>query len=219
MFSHSFLPLISQPTRITSHTATLIDNIFTNHLPHAVINGIFFTDISDHLPIFTLLSQAKSVSPRTRAIRRVINTQNVNKFQDELENFNWDNLYQYHDPNEAYNYFISKYNEIYNVCFPFSLMSKRKSKLLTKPLITQGLLKSIKTKSKLYKAFLHNPSSLNHVQYKQYRNKLNHLLKISKRNYYDCKIESAKNNLKAVWKLLNTIINGRKIKSPNPSTF
>ena len=93
MFSHSFLPLISQATRITSHTATLIDNIFTNHLPHAAINGIFFADISDHLPIFTLLSQAKSVGPRTTVIRRVINTQNVNKSQDELENFNWDNLY------------------------------------------------------------------------------------------------------------------------------
>ena len=100
MFSHSFLPLISQLTRITSHTATLID-IFTNHLPHAAINGIFFTDISDHLPIFTLLSQAKSVSPRTRVTRRVINTQNVNKFQDELEN-------------EVYNYYITKYNAIYN---------------------------------------------------------------------------------------------------------
>ena len=70
MFSHSFLPLISQPTRITSHTATLIDNIFTNHLPHAAIIVFFFTDISDHLPIFTLLSQAKSVRPKTRVIRR-----------------------------------------------------------------------------------------------------------------------------------------------------
>ena len=71
MFSHSFLPLISQPTRITSDTATLIDNIFTNHLPHAaIIVFFFFTDISDHLPIFTLLSQAKSVRPKTRVIRR-----------------------------------------------------------------------------------------------------------------------------------------------------
>ena len=30
MFSHSFLPVINRPTRITSHTATSIDNIFTN---------------------------------------------------------------------------------------------------------------------------------------------------------------------------------------------
>ena len=98
-------------------------------------------------------------------------------------------------------------------------MSKRKSKLLTKPWITQGLLKSIKTKSKLYNALLRNLSSLNHVQYKQYRNTINHLLKISKCSYYDCKIESTKNNLKAVWKLLNTIINRRKIKSPIAKLF
>ena len=98
-------------------------------------------------------------------------------------------------------------------------MSKRKSKLLTKPWITQGLLKFIKTKSKLYKAFLRNPSSLRHAQHKQYRNKLNHLFKISKCSYYNCKIESSKNNLKAVWKLLNTIINRRKIKSPIPILF
>ena len=107
----------------------------------------------------------------------------MSKFQDELEIFKRDNFYQYHDPNEACNWFISKYNEIHNLRFPFSLMSRRKSKLLSKPWITQGWLKSIKTKSILYKAFSRNPSSPNHVQYKQYRNKLNHLLRISKRSY------------------------------------
>ena len=30
--SNIFFPLISKPTRITSSTATLIDNIFTNNL-------------------------------------------------------------------------------------------------------------------------------------------------------------------------------------------
>ena len=30
LFTSSFYPLITKPTRITSHTATLIDNIFTN---------------------------------------------------------------------------------------------------------------------------------------------------------------------------------------------
>ena len=31
LFSHMFVPLIDRPTRITAHSATLIDNIFTNH--------------------------------------------------------------------------------------------------------------------------------------------------------------------------------------------
>ena len=32
MFTSSFFPLITKPTRITQHTSTLIDNIFTNDL-------------------------------------------------------------------------------------------------------------------------------------------------------------------------------------------
>ena len=50
-----FFPLITRPTRITSYTTTLIDNIFTNNLDNCIFSGLFFTDISDHLPIFCLL--------------------------------------------------------------------------------------------------------------------------------------------------------------------
>ena len=53
LFTSSFFPLITKATRITHHTATLIDNIFTNNLEQLddSINGIIFSDISDHLPI------------------------------------------------------------------------------------------------------------------------------------------------------------------------
>ena len=50
-----FFPLITRPTRITSNRATLIDDIFTNNLNNFSVSGIMFWDISDHLPIFTLL--------------------------------------------------------------------------------------------------------------------------------------------------------------------
>ena len=54
MSSNGFYPLISKPTRTTSHTATLIDNIFTNDLDHDKFSGILWSDISDHLPIFQI---------------------------------------------------------------------------------------------------------------------------------------------------------------------
>ena len=51
MTSYSFYPSITKPTRITTKSATLIDNIFTNsHTKQTA--GILVTDISDHLPIF-----------------------------------------------------------------------------------------------------------------------------------------------------------------------
>ena len=52
MFSSTFYPLISRPTRITSTTAILIDNIFLNNIEENYECGISFTDLSDHLPVF-----------------------------------------------------------------------------------------------------------------------------------------------------------------------
>ena len=37
--SNSFIPLILQPTRITSHSNTLIDNIFSNVIDSDIISG------------------------------------------------------------------------------------------------------------------------------------------------------------------------------------
>ena len=50
MYSNTFFPLITRPTRITSHSATLIDNIFQNSLETNLLSSLLFTDISDHLP-------------------------------------------------------------------------------------------------------------------------------------------------------------------------
>ena len=50
LYSSNLLPVITKPTRITSHTATLIDHIYTNASTDQIIPGIVTTDISDHLP-------------------------------------------------------------------------------------------------------------------------------------------------------------------------
>ena len=108
----------------------------------------------------------------------------------------------------------------YEKCFPLKILSRRKARLFNKPWITKGLQKSIKTKSKLYKLFLQNPSFENDSKYKKYRNKLHHLLKLSKKNYYDCKFERAKGNIKQTWNLLSEIKkNKRKNRSRIPTSF
>ena len=46
--SFCFQPQIIQPTRITSHSATLIDNIFFNSIEHFIISGNIVYDLTDH---------------------------------------------------------------------------------------------------------------------------------------------------------------------------
>ena len=53
--SDSFIPLILQPTIITSNSNTLIDNIFSNVINRDIISGNLTPTISDHLPQFTII--------------------------------------------------------------------------------------------------------------------------------------------------------------------
>ena len=57
LYSSNLLPVITKPTRITSHTATLIDHIYTNASTDQIIPGIVTTDISDHLPTFCFIKR------------------------------------------------------------------------------------------------------------------------------------------------------------------
>lgn len=51
VFTHAYTPLITKLTCVTSHSATLIDNIFTNCFQQSILNGLILNNISDHFPL------------------------------------------------------------------------------------------------------------------------------------------------------------------------
>ena len=51
----SFIPVILQPTRVTSHPDTLVDNIFSNVIDPDIISGNSIATISDHLSQFLII--------------------------------------------------------------------------------------------------------------------------------------------------------------------
>ena len=52
VFSYFVYPFINRPTRSVKESATLIDNIYSNMIKNDILTGIFYTDISDHFPVF-----------------------------------------------------------------------------------------------------------------------------------------------------------------------
>ena len=142
-----------RPTRITSSTASLIDNIFTNEPTNCAVSGLLVTDISDHLPIFSISNECQTSSRKTLWLTfREKNANNVSKFKDELQTVNWSEVRDSSDPSSAYDIFLRKYTDIYNKCFPLKKV-KIKNNGLTKPWISKALLKSIKKKNFLYRRF------------------------------------------------------------------
>ena len=68
---------------------------------------------------------------------------------------------------------------------PVKQLSRKELKLKSKPWITPALRKSLQVKNNLYKKFSKSKSIYYHSKFKVYRNKLNHLLRISKMQYYN----------------------------------
>ena len=64
--SNGYFPIISLPTRVNDHSASIIDHIVTNDHLHSVSPGIIKCDLTDHYPIFcivTNLSIKKTIQP------------------------------------------------------------------------------------------------------------------------------------------------------------
>ena len=215
--SHSFYPTISKPTRITSYSSTLIDNILTNDfLNHSA--GILVTDISDHLPVFLIIDQFKEKNQGERKyVRRDFNMNNVKCFNDDLNETDWNFLKSPNDIHDIYNTFLEHVQTLYDKNFPVQEIKCRYDKYKS-PWLSDGIYNSIRRKNYLYKKFLKNPTLQNKSCYTVYKNKLYSLIRISKKNYLSKKFNQEKGNVKGTWKLINSLLNKNRQKA-NPSYF
>ena len=78
--SNSFTPLILQPSRITSHPKTLIDNIFSIIIDPDIISGSLTATISNHLSQFAIIP---NIFGNTASNKFNIYERELNKFDQE----------------------------------------------------------------------------------------------------------------------------------------
>ena len=89
-------------------------------------------------------------------------------------------------------------------------MSLKEHKLKLKPWIMKGILTSINNKNKTYRKYCRakdqNRKHELHTLFKQYRNSLNNIIKVSKANHYHQYFTTNKRNLLKVWEGIKEII-------------
>ena len=66
MYTSFLLPYIVASARVTPHSSTLIDNIFSNNIDDGLISGNLITTISDHFAQFLLLRDLKNSEQKTK---------------------------------------------------------------------------------------------------------------------------------------------------------
>ena len=208
--SYSFLPHINEPTRITNTCKSLIDNIFSNVINTDFSNGILYSDVSDHLPIFIISRQSLNITNKRRYVyQRKETKRNVDKLNTDLACERWTEVFLETDPNLAYDLFINKLLFLYNKNIPLVKTKKNKRKS-RRPWITKGILHSLKTRNKLYKIALESRSNLDFNKYKKYRNLLTMVIRLSRKLYHSKNIDNNRSNTNSLWSIVNDLLGKKK---------
>ena len=223
--AYHMLPQITLPTRITSQSNTLIDNIFISDTSLSTSSGNLMVGISDHLPQFLLLNQkVKTASKKVNNImHRSWSSFNPENFQNDFNSVNWSEVLSLDKNNSeaSFNCFLDQFNLLFDKHVPLKKLTRNQVKLRDKPWISNGLLTSMKVRDSIlcdlnntsdpdHKTFLHS-------RYKFYRNRIVSLLRLSKKIHFNSYFRENSANLRKVWQGIREIISLKTKSSPDIS--
>ena len=141
--------------------------------------GMFYCDISDHLPCFISFHSDTSKNSDKRPMTRIFGTKNCATFVTKMSDENWNKKYMDND-NDWYHKFISIVYRVFQQSFPLVRVSRERFK--DKPWMTKGLRISIKHKNRLYRTQLLRPGRQQIVRYNEYKILLRKCLKEAETN-------------------------------------
>ena len=124
---------------------------------------------------YNILDQHGTMTESNHYSTRKISTKSLEAFPCKLQSFDWRSVLWKNDPRE----FLEKFFGLYDRYFSIKNYKLSSSKRSNSQWIFKGLKKASKRKETLYKKFLKNPTQQNEQDYKRYRNKLNHLIRIA----------------------------------------
>ena len=138
LFQFSMIPTINKLARVTSYTATAIDNIITNSIFYNDFeSAIIKTDVPDHFAIIFTIKLKTISSPKNHMDQFIYkcdsNEYSSNLFKQNLFETSWDNLKKIADPNESYHNFLKIFSSLLEKHFPskkVKLKPKRKKALV-----------------------------------------------------------------------------------------
>ena len=211
--TYGCLNLINKYTRILTDingltTKTVIDHIITNLEANQTKSGVLYCNISDHLPIFGIFDlDVERQGQHIRKEKRFYNKAGKSKFIALLSEslpklFNTPNAFK--NPDNALQNFVTEIKNIEDKAFPLRKLSRKKAKKLRKSWMTNGILKSIETRDKLFIEQLGKNDAQLTQKYRTYRNKVNKIIVKAKDMDLFNSFSPIIDNPKKVWCKINT---------------
>lgn len=194
---------INEPTRITHHSASALDVIFTNIPSHLYKAKTHDTIISDHKGISIDIMAFNHVKiGETLELKRTITNATRKLFNEYLSRETWAIALSKATPSEAYDSFIEKYTAIYSVCFPYKL-HKRGVWQPPSAQWTDELLTLRTLASSLNTAYQASGLQVDKNRFTEANEAYKKAVNKHKGNVQRQYIESKANKAKASWQILN----------------
>ena len=193
---------MTRPTRITSQSATLLDNFFI-YRSNDCIAGSIVSNVSAHLPIFclinNLLPRKKPTGEPIQFKYRLTNDSSIANLCNDLRCIDFSSILQSNDVDEIMKNFCDTFCRLYNKnC---KIKTKTVSyRSFVKPCIKGQVLEKIKLK-KLVRLNIRDSVTLRHL----------FKLRKAKRTYFAQRISMYKNYIKNTWKCINDILGRRNM--------
>lgn len=202
---HGLLPANNFPTRY----GNCLDHVLLKTKSQA-LSFVLQNALTDHFPVLLCLSSKAAGATSRKTVFKSVDYKNIAKLLKESDIAN---ILLMNDANTAADSLINiLMNSIQLSTILRPIPSRRR---ISKPWITQGLLRCIRHRDNMHLKVKKQPNDQILVKsYRRYRNFCNGLLKKLKVSYERSELEKASQSTKQTWKVIKSITNITRNKSP-----
>ena len=213
-----YKPFINKPTRVFGSSATIIDHIWCNYENGDFIPGILQTDTADHFTPF-LLSKCRSTNSNRMSNHSFSYIDYSKVESEEFKVYVFEKFCSDFDQEcDNVDVLLGSITSILKDSIDKFCKKKvfYKSSSRNKPWCTQEIKELSNLKQNLHKKFVRKPL-LYGREYKLVRNRLNNLIDLSKKRYFQEKFGMLGGNIKKTWDLISEVLNRPKTQTDLPN--
>ena len=196
--------LISESTRITDKSSSLIDVIFMNCPETVVCSGVSHIGISDHSLVYAFRKISTDLSNKghnTVYYRKFKNFDSVG-FRYDIFHQNWSNIENCVDPNAMWDAWKAMFLQCVDKHAPLRV---KRTRAFRSPWITPELKKRMHDRDILKLKASKSKDASDWLRFKQSRNQLNIDIRLAKATYYKDALHENEGDSRQTWRVVNEL--------------
>ena len=171
---------ITEPTRVTEKSESLIDVILTSNPERYAKCGNLQLGVSDHDLVFAVRKNRIPKPKPRNIVYRSMKRFNEDAYLEDLNKVPWDTAFVHEHTDDVWDHWYNSYGDVIDEHAPLKSRRIRGNQL---PWITPSLKREISRRNRLFKIHRKNPSQVSWEVYKKQRNKVTSLKRKSMKSF------------------------------------